>query len=153
MSDTKLVTRREITFRDLNAASIFAIALVAPVVLLIVNFVRLEWSEFNAALILWVLLVGAVELLPAPAWRGIHVSLGFPILTAVAFIYPPGWAAAVAFIGSTDPAEFKHETTLLKALFNRSQVALAVFLASATFHALASPQGDPPMSLHGYPPV
>src|SRR5262249_1545659 len=70
-------------------------------------------------------------------WRGIHVSLGFPILTAVAFTYPPGWAATIALLGSTDPAEFKHETTLLKALFNRSQVALAVFLSSTTFHSLA----------------
>jgi signal transduction histidine kinase len=142
MVDTKLVTRREITFRDLNAASIFALALVIPVICLIVVFVRREWSEFDAALLLWVILVGAVELLPAPAWRGIHVSLGFPILTAVAFVYPPGWAATVAFIGSTDPAEFKHETTVLKALFNRSQVGLAVFLSSATFHALTSLKAD-----------
>ena len=142
MSDTRLVARREITFRDLNAASIFALALVVPVVSLIVLSVRREWSDFNAALIVWVILVGAVELLPAPAWRGIHVSLGFPILSAVAFIYLPGWAAAVAFIGSTDPAEFKHETTFLKALFNRSQVGLAVFLSSATFHSLASLHGD-----------
>jgi signal transduction histidine kinase len=147
MSDTKLVTRREITFRDLNAASIFALALVVPVLGLIVVFVRREWFAFDAALILWVLLVGAVELLPAPAWRGIHVSLGFPILTAVAFIYLPGWAAAVAFIGSTDPAEFKRETTVLKALFNRSQVALAVLLSSATFHALASLHGDQPRAV------
>jgi len=141
MSETKLVTRREITFRDVNAASIFALALVVPVLCLIVIFVGREWSDFNRALILWVLLVGGVELLPAPAWRGIHVSLGFPVLSAVAFIYLPGWAAAVAFVGSTDPAEFKHETTFLKALFNRSQVALAVFLSSATFHALTGPSG------------
>jgi signal transduction histidine kinase len=141
MSDTRLVTRREITFRDLNAASIFALALVLPVVCLIAVFVRRESSEFHTALIVWVLLVGGVELLPAPAWRGIHVSLGFPVLSAVAFTYLPGWAAAVAFIGSTDPAEFKHETTFLKALFNRSQVALAVFLSSATFHALTAPKG------------
>jgi signal transduction histidine kinase len=138
MSDTKLVARREITFRDLNPASLFALALVIPVLCLIAAFLRREWSEFDWALFPWVVLVGAVELLPAPAWRGIHVSLGFPILTAIAFIYPPGWAATVALIGSTDPAEFRHGTTVLKALFNRSQVALAVFLASATFHSLAS---------------
>jgi signal transduction histidine kinase len=143
MTDTKLVARREISFRDLNAASIFAVTLVIPVVCLIAVYVRREWGEFDPALILWVILVGAVELLPAPAWRGIHVSLGFPILTAVAFVYPPGWAAAVALIGSTDPAEFKHGTTFLKALFNRSQVALAVFLSSATFHALVSLHESP----------
>jgi signal transduction histidine kinase len=130
--------RREITFRDLNPASVFALVLVVPVLCLISVYIRREWPDFKPDLILWVLLVGAVELLPAPAWRGIHVSLGFPILTAVAIIYPPGWAATVALVGSTDPAEFRHETTLLKALFNRCQVALAVFLSSATFHAFAS---------------
>ncbi len=35
-----------------------------------------------------------------------------------------------------DPQEFKGETTVLKALFNRCQVAIAVFLASFTFHSL-----------------
>jgi signal transduction histidine kinase len=138
MNEKKLVGRREIAFRDLNAASVFALALVVPVVCAIGVLIRREWTSFDKALVLWTLLVAAVELLPAPAWRGIHVSLGFPILTAVAFTYLPGWAAAVALIGSTDPAEFKHETTVLKALFNRSQVALAVLLSSATFHALAS---------------
>src|SRR5436190_6150360 len=143
MSERKPVTRREITLRDMNAASIFALTLVLPVVCLLVIFLRREWASFRPALLVWVLLVGAVELLPAPAWRGIHVSLGFPILTAVAFTYLPGWAATVALIGSTDPAEFKHETTVLKALFNRSQVALAVFLSSATFHALATLKDRP----------
>jgi len=138
MSEGRLVARREISFRDLNAASIFALGLVVPVLGLILVLVVQELSDFRLAMILWVLLVGAVELLPAPAWRGIHVSLGFPILTAVAFTYHPGWAAAIALLGSTDPAEFKHQTTLLKALFNRSQVALAVLLSSATFHAMAS---------------
>ena len=78
-----------------------------------------------------------------PAFRGIHVSLGFTLLTAVAILYPPYWAAAIAFIGSTDLAELRRETTVLKALFNRSQVAFAVLLASATFHALADIRVDP----------
>ena len=91
----------------------------------------------------WVLLVGLAELLPVPAWRGIHVSLGFTLLTAVAILYSPVWAAAIALIGSTDLVELRRETTVLKALFNRSQVALAVLLASATFHALANIHTDP----------
>ena len=142
MDEPSGVRRREITFRDLNPASLFALAVAVPVVSLISSWVWRERASITPHLIfdlaLWTLLVSAVELLPAPAWRGIHVSLGFPILTAVAITYPPGFAAAVALIGSTDPAEFRHETTLLKAIFNRCQVALAVFFSSATFHSFAS---------------
>jgi signal transduction histidine kinase len=142
MDEPIAAQRREITFRDLNPASLFALAVVVPVLSLISIWVWRERELIHPHLVfdlvLWTLLVGAVELLPAPAWRGIHVSLGFPILTAVAITYPPGWAAAVALIGSTDPAEFRHETTLLKAIFNRCQVALAVFFSSATFHFFAS---------------
>ena len=57
---------------------------------------------------------------------------------AVGILYPPAWAGAIALIGSVDPVEFRGGTTFLKAVFNRSQVALAVLLASGTFHALAS---------------
>jgi signal transduction histidine kinase len=145
MDEPIAAQRREITFRDLNPASLFALAVAAPVVGLVSIWVWRERGSFSPHLVLdlalWTILVGAVELLPAPAWRGIHVSLGFPILTAVAITYPPGWAAAVALIGSTDPAEFRHETTLLKAIFNRCQVALAVFFSSATFHFFAYVNG------------
>src|SRR5438477_426496 len=142
MDEPIAARRREITFRELNPASLFALAVLVPVLSVISIWVWRERELIHPHLVfdlvLWTLLVGAVELLPAPAWRGIHVSLGFPILTAVAITYPPGWAAAVALVGSTDPAEFRHETTLLKAIFNRCQVALAVFFSSATFHFFSS---------------
>jgi signal transduction histidine kinase len=70
------------------------------------------------------------------------VSLGFPLLAAVAITYPPGLAAGVALIGSFDPRELKRELGPLRALFNRSQIALAVFAASGVFHALSSPDAD-----------
>ena len=62
-------------------------------------------------MIVWVVLVGLAELLPVPAWRGIHVSLGFTLLTAVAILYSPAWAAAIALVGSTDLVELRRETT------------------------------------------
>jgi signal transduction histidine kinase len=110
---------------------------VLPVISYIALRVTQTRDEFVPQMIAWVGLVAAAELLPVPAWREIHVSLGFTLLTAVAILYPPSWAAAIALVGSVDPAEFRHETTVLKALFNRAQVALAVLLASATFHTLA----------------
>ena len=89
-------------------------------------------------LALWVIVVAMVDLLPLPSWRGIHLGMAFPVLIAVGFLYPPASAALTAFVGSVDPREFRREISLLKALFNRSQIALAVFLGSWVFHGLAT---------------
>jgi signal transduction histidine kinase len=91
-----------------------------------------HWPE----LIFWAVLIGLVELLPVPAWRGLTISVGFPLLMVVAFLYQPAAAAAVALVGASDPREFRREVTVLRALFNRCQVALSVLAASAVFHGL-----------------
>jgi signal transduction histidine kinase len=63
--------------------------------------------------------------------------MGLPILLMVGILYPPYAASLVAFVGASDPREFKGEVSLTLALFNRSQVALSVLAASAVFHSLA----------------
>jgi signal transduction histidine kinase len=73
--------------------------------------------------------------------------MGFPLLMVVAFIYEPVAAAAAAFLAASDPREFKREVSLLRALFNRSQVSLAVGASSAIFHALASVESSNPAEL------
>ena len=93
-----------------------------------------EWFEILA----WVLLIALVELMPVPMWRGTHIGVGFPLLMVIAFLYPPGVAAAAAFLAASDPRELKGEIGLLRALFNRSQVALAVGGASLVFHSVTS---------------
>jgi signal transduction histidine kinase len=125
-----------------NAASIAALAVVLPTLVgvgigLVRNPEVLLWE-----LAVWAVLVSLAELLPAPAWRGVNVSLGFPLLTAVAILYDPIAAATVALVGSFDPREYRREVTPLTALFNRCQVALAVLVASGIVHALA-PTGVP----------
>ncbi len=91
----------------------------------------------DAWLILWAVTIAVVEILPVPAWHGLQVSVGFPLLMVVAFVYAPPAAAITAFAGASDPREFSGEVTVLRALFNRSQVALSVLAASAVFHGLA----------------
>jgi len=81
-------------------------------------------DAFSPELILWAIGIGLVELLPVPAWRGLTISVGFPLLMVVAFLFPPAAAGATALVGASDPREFKGEVTLLRALFNRCQVAL-----------------------------
>src|SRR5262245_8854769 len=91
-----------------------------------------HWRE----LIFWAVLIGLVELLPVPAWRGLTISVGFPLLMVVAFLYDPAAAGAVALVGASDPREFRGEVSFLRALFNRCQVALSVLAASAVFHGM-----------------
>ena len=129
----------EISSRELNPASIYALLVAVSDHLVRSSIgVAREPHEFSAEVIIWVALVAAAELLPVPAWRGMHVSLGFPLLMAVGILYPPAWAGAIALIGSADPVEFRGETTVLKAVFNRSQVALAVFSRAGLSTRLAN---------------
>ena len=99
---------------------------------------RGEVQDVLFELVVWVVIIALVELIPVPVWRGVHVSMGFPLMMVVAFLYPPQAAAAAALLAASDPREFRHEVGLLRALFNRCQVALAVGSASLIFSALAS---------------
>ena len=113
------------------------------------TFVGLLWvgvgnlRSLDPDLLWWAGVVAVVELLPVPAWRGLQVSVAFPLLLAVAILYDPATAGLIALIGSFDPREFKGEVSLLRAAFNRAQSALAVVAASATFHALGNVEDTP----------
>ncbi|HKI30093.1 MAG TPA: histidine kinase, partial [Actinomycetota bacterium] len=72
--------------------------------------------------------------------------MGFPLLMAVAFLYPPAAAGSAAFLAASDPRELRREVGLLQALFNRSCIALAVWAAGAVFHSLVT-LDDPPLAL------
>jgi signal transduction histidine kinase len=98
-------------------------------------------------LVAWVGIIALVELIPVPMWRGTHISMGFPLLMVVAFLYDPALAAAAAFLAASDPREYRREVGPLRALFNRCQVALAVGAASAIFHSLVSIESKNPLLL------
>ena len=89
-------------------------------------------------LVVWIILTASVELIPVPLWRGTIISMGFPLLMAVAFLYPPAVAGSAAFLAASDPREFRREVSILQALFNRSCIALAVWAAGGVFHALVT---------------
>jgi len=96
-------------------------------------------------LVFWVLIVALVDMLPIPAWRDLQMDMSFPLLMAVAILYDPTIALLVAFVGSFDPREIRREIDIWRALFNRSQIALAVFLASLVFHALGTAHSSWPL--------
>ena len=91
----------------------------------------------NVALLAWALAVAAMDLMPVEGPATAQLSLSFPILLAVAMIYSPAVAGAVAFIGSVDQRELRREMPFLKAVFVRSEVALSVMAAGIVFHAIA----------------
>jgi len=82
----------------------------------------------------WVVATALVEFLPVPIWKSLQVGTGFPLFTAVAFLYSPGLAGVIAFLGSSDPRELQRKVRPLRALFNRSQLSLSLLAASAVFH-------------------
>ena len=96
-------------------------------------------DELEPSIVLFVIAVAAVDLIPVQAWGGIQLSLSFPLLLGVAIIFDPPIATLIALLGSVDPREFRREVSLLKAVYNRSQMALSILAGSVLFHAVADP--------------
>lgn len=96
-------------------------------------------ESLDPSIILFVIAVAAVDLIPVPAWGGIQLSLSFPLLLGVAIIFEPPVATLIALLGSVDPREFRREVSLLKAVYNRSQMALSILAGSVLFHLVADP--------------
>ncbi len=90
--------------------------------------------------LLFVLAVAIVDLIPVPGWGNLQLSLSFPLLLGVAIIYPPPVATLIAFLGSVDPRELRLKVSLIRALFNRSQMALSILVGSLLFAVVADPK-------------
>jgi signal transduction histidine kinase len=132
----------------------FEVAVVTPTLAVLTLALLQEPPELDsdewAKLVALVLIVALVELIPVPMWRGTHIAMGFPLLMVVAFLFDPAVAASAAFVAASDPRELRREVGFLHAVFNRSQVALAVGAASLTFHALvANVEGSNAFALLG----
>jgi signal transduction histidine kinase len=119
----------------------FELAVIVPTLTVLGVLLMRDPSVLEPELILWAVLIAGVELLPVPAWRGVHLSLGFPLLMTVGILFAPPAAAVTALLGSFDPRELRREVSFLRALFNRCQVSLSVLAASSVFHWLAGPDG------------
>jgi signal transduction histidine kinase len=121
---------------------LFEVAVVVPTVLLLAwqfaatGAAELSESSVFLGALFWTVTIGLVELLPVPTWKSLQVGAGFPLYTAVAFTYPPVVAGLVALLGSSDPREIKRQVHPLRAVFNRTQLALSLFFASSVFHLL-----------------
>jgi signal transduction histidine kinase len=105
----------------------------------------LVWGVFQAPAgeLRWTALffmacIAVVELIPIPAWQTVELSLSFPIMVAVAMLYNPPVAGAIAWLGACDLREFRREIPLMRGVWNRSQMALSVVAGSWVFHLFAT---------------
>jgi hypothetical protein len=99
------------------------------------------WRSADVAileLVPWVAAVLAGDLLVVRFVRGFTLSMALPASLAAALVLPPAHAALVAFIGCLDPVELRGGTTVVRAVFNRAQVATATFSASLVLHLLGA---------------
>jgi signal transduction histidine kinase len=97
-----------------------------------------EWTTIGWGALFFTLCIAGVDLIPIPAWQDIELSLSFPIMIGVALLYAPPVAGMIAIVGSSDIHEFRREVPLMRSLWNRSQMALAVVAGSAVFHQLSN---------------
>lgn len=95
-------------------------------------------NELRWTALFFALCIAVVELIPIPAWQTVELSLSFPIMIAVAMLYSPQVAGAIAWIGACDLREFRREIPVMRGVWNRSQMALSVVAGSWVFHLFAS---------------
>jgi len=94
----------------------------------------------DEAILYFIVAVAVVDLIPVPGWGGLQLSLSFPLLLGVAIIFPPPIAGLIALLGSVAPREFRREVSILKAIYDRSRMAISIVAGSALFHLVAAPE-------------
>jgi signal transduction histidine kinase len=116
----------------------FMLAIVVPVIVgLAVVLPSYRDELLDPAVLFFIVAVAIVDLIPVPVWGGIQLSLSFPILIGVTILFAPPVAAFITLAGSMDPREIKREVSFLKALYNRSQMAVSILAGGLVFTATA----------------
>ncbi len=87
-------------------------------------------------LALWAAVAAVADLLPVSLWGDVSLSMSLPVTLAAGMVMSPWLAGLVAFVAAVDTREFRHEVSLARGLYNRSQVAASVIMASIVFHSL-----------------
>jgi signal transduction histidine kinase len=125
------------------------LGLVGVGALLLPNYrqLGLAFSGRGPELLLWAALLLLVNLFIHFENRLLQFTLDVPLLLAASALYEPAVVAALAMISEIDVREVERRVSLARALYNRAQIAISVFAASAVFHAIGSVQGHWPMSL------
>ena len=109
---------------------------VPATVALLLQLVRDPGGLARPAALAWVAILLAAEALPVRPWGGPGLSVAFAAQVALAMLYPPPLAGAIAFLGALDPRRLRARPV---AAWARGGVAWATVAGGgAAFHAIAS---------------
>ncbi|TMK35741.1 MAG: hypothetical protein E6G58_08085 [Actinobacteria bacterium] len=101
---------------------------------LLITSERAELEGMLPEIALWAAVALAADLMLVRVGKGVTLTMSVPVSLAAALLFPPAFAAIVAFAGCLDPMEVRGESSVSRAIFNRSQVALATTAAAFVFH-------------------
>jgi signal transduction histidine kinase len=138
-ASTRELPRRSRAPSDPLPLRAFAVACVVPVIVFLAWSLAAEPQAFIARMpeiVPWLVVVAIADMRPLPLWGSLEVALSFPVLLAAALVFPSPVACFLGLIGPLDRREIRREIPLLRALLNRSVIALSVLSASLTFRAL-----------------
>ena len=135
--ETVVVEADPVSSTDFSVTGLEAALIIPLAVWLAWQASMVDWTMVGWGALFFMLCIAAVDLIPIPAWEDIELSLSFPIMIGVAMLYSPPVAGMIAIVGSSDIHELKREITFLRAMWNRSQMALAIVAGSVVFHQFA----------------
>jgi len=119
---------------------LYEFLLVAPMLAYLIWSVMQDPGAFwHYQIYVWAASVAVAEFMPVPTSVGMGFSLSFPLELSAALLFPTPVAAAIAFLGSGDPREFRGELPPMKALFIRAQISLCVIAESLIFKTWVQP--------------
>ncbi len=126
----------------MSKSRVYAWTVVTLTIVVMATLLSQGWSSRYAlpTLLFWILLLIAAEQLPVSLGFETRVTMSFPVLLAIAIVFPPAIAMVIAGIGTIDPREFKRRSQIHRAVFNVAQNMLALGIATLPFHDL--PNGD-----------
>ncbi len=93
-----------------------------------------ELASHAAALLPWVIVLALVNMLPVSTWPHASFTPDVPIFIAGTLLLAPIEIGLATFMGSFDQKELKGQIRISKAIFNRSQAALAAYISSLLAH-------------------
>lgn len=113
----------------------------ATVALIALGLTNRSLPRLGLAPLIWVALVACASLVSVPTGGGASLSMDLPILLGAAAVYDPALCGLIAMIGASDPREWRRSISGWLAVYNRSQVALSVMVASLVFHSVGGRVG------------
>jgi signal transduction histidine kinase len=134
-ADAERLRRR--THREPPGLRVLEASVSVGVLTVVLWQVSTHWGTFRADLddlLPWLAVVALADLMPVPIWGPVELMMSFPVLLASALVFPPFVGGALSVVGTLDLREFRREISPLRGLYNRSNVAASVMVASWVFH-------------------